>query len=228
MNSVKTFVFDAYGTLFDVHSVTMAADRRFPGKGTELSNGWRAKQLEYTWLRSLMNRYEDFWSVTQAALVATCNAMKLPLDAGTRAELMDAYLSLAPFPEVKKALSALSKMSLAILSNGNPKMLQRVVENSGLEGVFSHLISVDEVRAYKPSPAAYQLAVGKMGVEKRDIGFVSSNFFDIAGATVFGFKTIWLNRAGNTPDELGVAPNVTLKSLTDLVEFAHIQGRADD
>ena len=221
MKSVKTFVFDAYGTLFDVHAVVTAAERRFPGRGTDLSNGWRAKQLEYSWLRSLMNRYEDFWSVTQAALVATCNAMKLPLDAGARAELMDAYLRLGLFPEVKPALSALSGTPLAILSNGSPKMLQQVVKNAGLEGVFSEVISVDEVKTYKPSPVAYQLAVTKMGLEKGAIGFVSSNFFDIAGATAFGFKTIWLNRAGKTPDELGVAPEVTLKSLTDLVELAH-------
>ncbi len=216
MKSVKVFVFDAYGTLFDVHAVIVAAERKFPGRGTEISNRWRAKQLEYTWLRSLMDRYEDFWRVTEAALIATCNAMNLPLDARARAELMNACLQLDPFPEVRKALSALSATPLAILSNGTPKMLEQVVKNAGFEGVFSHIISVDEVRTYKPRAAAYQLAVRKTGVEKDVIGFVSSNFFDVAGAKVFGFRTHWINRSGITPDELGVSPDATLKSLMDL------------
>jgi 2-haloacid dehalogenase len=143
-------MFDAYGTLFDVHSVTIAADRIFPGQGSELSKAWRVRQLEYTWLRSLMNRYEDFWKVTESALVAACNAMKLPLDAAARTELMDAYLRLTPFPEVKEALSALSRRPLAILSNGNPKMLKQVVKNAGLEEAFSHVISVDEAKLINP------------------------------------------------------------------------------
>lgn len=228
MKSVKALVFDAYGTLFDVHSVTEAVDRRFPGRGSEVSNGWRTRQLEYSWLRSLMGRYEDFWRLTEAALIATCHAMKLPLDAGARAELMQAYLTLAPFPEVKKALAALSRMPLAILSNGSPKMLEEVVMNAGLTGIFSHVISVNEVRVYKPSAAAYQLAVKKMGVTAGEIGFVSSNFFDVAGAKVFGFRTHWVNRSEAPAEELGVSPDATLKSLTDLVGLAHHQGRAED
>ena len=218
MKSVKAFVFDAYGTLFDVHSVTVAADRRFPGRGSEVSKAWRTRQLEYTWLRSLMDRYEDFWRVTEAALIATCNAMELPLSPDARAELMEAYLHLAPFPEVKQALGALSRVPLAILSNGSPKMLEQVVKNAGLEGIFAQVISVHEVKIYKPSAAAYQLAVRKLGVERADIGFVSSNFFDVAGGKVFGFRTHWINRSGIAPDELGVSPDATLKSLTDLVD----------
>jgi 2-haloacid dehalogenase len=225
MTSIKALVFDAYGTLFDVHSVTAAVEGKFPGKGAEVSNGWRTRQLEYTWLRSLMNRYEDFWSVTEAALIATCNAMKLPLNAGARGELLEAYLVLSPFPEVKQALRALSGLPLAILSNGSPRMLEQVVKNAGLEGMFSHVISVDELKTYKPSAAAYQLAVRKMGIERGDIGFVSSNFFDVAGAKTFGFRTHWINRSGNTADELGVLPDSTLKSLTDLVGLANLQGR---
>lgn len=225
MRSIKALVFDAYGTLFDVHSIIVALDRRFPGKGPEVSNGWRTRQLEYTWLRSLMDRYEDFWNVTEAALVATCNAMHLRLDAGARAELMEWYLTLARFPEVKQALSALSGVPLAILSNGSPKMLDEVVRNAGLDGVFSNVISVDEVKTYKPSAAAYQLAVRKMGVERGDIGFVSSNFFDIAGAKVAGFRTHWVNRSGAPAEELGVAPDVTLRSLSDLVGLVRAQSK---
>ena len=210
-------MFDAYGTLFDVDSVTIAADRIFPGQGSELSKAWRMRQLEYTWLRSLMNRYEDFWKVTESALVAACNAMKLALDAAARAELMDAYLRLTPFPKVKETLSALSRGPLAILSNGNPKMLKQVVKNAGLEEAFSHVISVDEAKTYKPSPAAYQLAVKKMRSEPGSVGFVSSNFFDVAGAKAFGFRSYWVNRSAIPAEELGVRPDATLKSLKDLV-----------
>lgn len=217
VKSLKSLVFDAYGTVFDVHSIVTALDRIYPGQGAEVSQAWRTRQLEYTWLRSLMGRYEDFWKVTESALVATCKAMTLRLDARTRAELMKGYLSLKPFPEVKKTLSALSEIPKAILSNGNPKMLEDVVKNAGLEGAFSQLISVDEVKIYKPSSAAYQLAVKKMGCNTESIGFVSSNYFDVAGAKVFGFRTYWVNRSGAPGEELGVTPDAILKSLSDLV-----------
>lgn len=219
MKPLKCLVFDAYGTVFDVHSIVTALDRIFPGQGSEVSQAWRTRQLEYTWLRSLMDRYEDFWKVTESALVATCNAMKLHVGAKTRAELMKAYLSLKPFPEVKRTLGALSEIPKAILSNGNPKMLEDVVKNAGLEGAFSQLISVDEVKIYKPSPAAYQLAAKKMGCNAESIGFVSSNFFDVAGAKVFGFRTYWVNRSHIPGEELGVTPDALLKSLGDLIEI---------
>jgi 2-haloacid dehalogenase len=216
---VKALVFDAYGTLFDVQSVISAVNQKFPGQGPAFSAGWRTRQLEYTWLRSLMGKYEDFWQVTEASLVATCNALKLPLDAAAKYQLMDKYLHLDPFPDVKDALKALSHLPLAILSNGSPLMLNAVVENTGLRGVFGHLISVDEVRIYKPAPAVYQLAVKTIGVEKGNIGFISSNFWDNAGAKTFGFRTYWINRAGTAPDELGVQPDAILRLLTDLVDL---------
>lgn len=218
MGSVKALVFDAYGTLFDVASLSQAVERIFPGKGLEASRLWRAKQLEYTWLRSLMGRYEDFWKITEEALIASCKALKLSLDGRSRGELMAGYLRLPLFPEAKRTLQALAGIPLAILSNGSPKMLEEVVRNAGVQGMFSHLISVDEVRTYKPSAAAYQLVVQNMSVEKSQIGFVSSNFFDVAGAKTFGFRTFWVNRSGRTPDELGASPDAVLKSLTDLPE----------
>jgi len=216
---VKALVFDAYGTLFDVQSVISAVDQKFPRQGPAVSAGWRTRQLEYSWLRSLMGNYEDFWHVTQDALVATCKALKLPLDAASNQELMDKYLHLDPFPEIKDALKALSHLPLAILSNGNPMMLNAVVENAGLKGVFAHVISADEVKIYKPAPAVYQLAVKKLGVERPNIGFVSSNFWDSAGAKTFGFRTYWINRGGARPDELGVQADANLKLLTDLVDL---------
>lgn len=218
MKSIKALVFDAYGTLFDVGSLSDGAERVFPGKGLGVSNGWRAKQLEYTWLRSLMHRYEDFWKITGDALIATCAAMKLTLDAKRQRNLMEMYLKLPLFGEVKRALEKLSSAPLAILSNGSPMMLEEMVRNAGVERMFRHVISVDEVKTYKPSAAAYELAVTKIGVEKEEIGFVSSNFFDVAGAKAFGFRTYWVNRSGRTADELGVSPDRIFRLLSDLLE----------
>jgi 2-haloacid dehalogenase len=215
----KAIVFDAYGTLFDVRSVAASVNRKFPGLGQAVSSQWRAKQLEYTWLRSSMGRYEDFWKVTESALAFTCRDMELSCDAATRAQLMESYLHLDLFPEVKEALKFLFGLPLAILSNGTLTMLRAAVKHAGLEGIFAHVISVDEVKIYKPSAAAYQLAARKLGVNATDIGFVSSNFWDAAGAKVFGFKTYWVNRSGVTADELGVTPDATLAALTELVEF---------
>jgi len=218
-NAVTALVFDAYGTLFDVHSVMRTVDKRFPGHGPAVSQGWRTRQLEYTWLRSLMGRYEDFWVVTESALVAACNEMRLQLDASARTELMEAYLHLDLFPEVRRALESLAGRKLAILSNGTPKMLQSVLDGAGLRGVFSRVISVDELKTYKPSPAVYQLAVTQMGLDKGSIGFVSSNYWDVAGAKSFGFRSYWINRSGAAPDELGATPDATLRSLTALADM---------
>jgi 2-haloacid dehalogenase len=216
--SIKALAFDAYGTLFDVQSVISVVNQKFPGQGAAVSAAWRTRQLEYTWLRSLMGRYEDFWRVTESALVATCNALKLSLDAAARAQLMESYLHLKSFPEVKQSLEALSHLPLSILSNGNPKMLNAVVESAGLQGIFTHIISVDEVRTYKPAPAVYELVMKKTSVDKGNIDFVSANFWDGAGAKAFGLRTHWINRTGVPADELSIAPDVTLKSLTDLAD----------
>src|SRR5260370_2508053 len=158
---IKGLAFDAYGTLFDVHSGISAVNEKFPGQGPAVSAGWRTRQLEYTWLRSLMGRYEDFWHVTESALVATCNALKLPLDAAVRAQLMESYLHLDTFPEVKQALKALSHLPLSILSNGSPKMLNAVVKSAGLQGIFTHVISVDQVTIFNPAPFLSALAMKK-------------------------------------------------------------------
>lgn len=215
---IKFLVFDAYGTLFDVHSIISLCNELFPEQGAALSQAWRAKQLEYTWLRSLMGCYEDFWQVTESALIFACKTLNLPCEPATRTQLMDAYLHLKPYPEVRQALSALSNYSLAILSNGSPRMLQAAVKSAGLEGVFSHVISVDEVKIYKPSPQVYQLAPQKTGVDKSAIGFVSSNSWDIIGAKAFGLWTCWVNCTGAPEDELGFTPDVVMNNLTDLAD----------
>jgi 2-haloacid dehalogenase len=216
---VKALVFDAYGTLFEVSSVISVCDEFFPGHGKELSQIWRAKQLEYTWLRSLMGRYEDFWKVTEDALIFVCKTLNLPCESPVCDRLMEAYLHLDTYPEVRYALSALSNYLLAILSNGSSRMLEAMVKNTGLEGMFTHIISADEVGIYKPSPRIYQLAVQKMGVDISSIGFVSSNSFDVNGAKSFGFWTCWVNRLNSTWDELGFLPDATVNNLTDVANI---------
>jgi 2-haloacid dehalogenase len=213
---IKALVFDAYGTLFDVHSVIATCNQHFPEQGPALSKAWRAKQLEYTWLRSLMGRYEDFWQVTEAALVFACKTLNLPCPPATRAELMEAYLHLDPYPEVLPSLKALSNYPLAILSNGSPRMLQAAVESAGLRGIFSHVLSVDAVKIYKPSPRVYELASQKMGVAASAIGFVSSNSWDVIGAKAAGLWTCWVNRSGAPEDELGFLPDARANTLADL------------
>ena len=213
---VEALVFDAYGTLFDVHSVIALCNEIFPDRGAELSQRWRAKQLEYTWLRSLMGRYEDFWQVTQAALAMACNSLSLECSTAARDRLMDEYLRLQPYPEVAQSLRSLSGRRLAILSNGNPRMLDAAVRNAGLAEWISEIISVDEVKIYKPSPRVYELAPQKLGVKKEAVGFVSSNCWDAIGAASFGFQTFWVNRAGLPADELGFGPDVTMTNLAEL------------
>lgn len=213
---IRALAFDAYGTLFDVHSVIDLCEQLYPGKGEKLSLVWRAKQLEYTWLRSLMGEYEDFQRITEASLRYACKSLGQPCDTEVRDTLMNAYLRLAPYPEAKGALGRLSGLPLAILSNGSPGMLNPVVRNNGLEGTFAHVISVDEVKTYKPSPRVYELAPKKLGVPKENIGFVSSNYWDAVGAKAFGFQVFWINRTGAVPDELGRSPEAILNSLAEL------------
>jgi 2-haloacid dehalogenase len=213
---VRAITFDAYGTLFDVHSVIATCSRKFPGRGAELSKLWRAKQLEYTWLRSLMGQYEDFWRVTESALAFACNSLSLACPPETRRELMESYLHLDSFPDAKAALAKLAQYKLAILSNGSPKMLDAVVEGTGLKGMFAEVISADEVKIYKSSPRVYGLVSKHLGVSNSAIAFVSSNFWDIAGAKSYGFFTCWVNRCNLVEDELGVKPDVTVKTLDRL------------
>ena len=214
--NLKALVFDAYGTLFDVHSVARLCDELWPGQGLALSQLWRTKQLEYTWQRSLMRRYKDFADVTVDGLRYACAALGLSLSEVQVTRLREAYLSLATFPEVKEALRALSHLQLAILSNGSPSMLDALLANAGLRGVFSAVISVDPLKTYKPTPDVYQLAVKRLGVTKNEIGFVSSNCWDACGAKSFGFRTFWINRSDAPVDRLDAAPDRVIRSLADL------------
>ena len=213
---IKALVFDAYGTLFDVHSVVALCDKLYPGKGAALSQLWRAKQLEYTWLRSLMGRYEDFARITADSLRYASGVLGLELEASHVLQLMDAYDRLTLFRDARKILPALTQYRRAILSNGAPAMLEAVVRNSGLASHLEAVLSVDLARTYKPDPRVYQLAVDRLGVAKAEMGFVSSNYWDAAGAKAFGFKVFWIDRGNALPDALGAAPDMALNKLTDL------------
>ena len=215
MGPIRGYVFDAYGTLFDVHSV-IEAGRAITGDPAALSLLWRQKQLEYTWLRSLMGRYEDFWSVTEAALRFSVRRLGLTADEPQLARLMDAYLSLACFPEVEAALERLVARPRAILSNGSPRMLAAAVASSGLGRHLQHVLSVDTVRVFKPAPAVYALGPRALGIPAADLLFVSSNAWDVAGAKSFGYQVAWCNRSGAPREELGVQPDLEIARLDQL------------
>lgn len=210
----KALVFDAYGTLYDVHSVARRCDALWPGRGAQLSQMWRSKQLEYTWLRSLMGRYVPFSQVTREALVYSCESLGLAIDADGQQTLMREYLALTPYPDVSGFLKNLKIAKRAILSNGSPDMLDPLVAHSGL--AFDAVLSVDEVKVFKPAHAVYQLAVDRLGVKKEEIGFVSSNCWDALGAKSFGFRVWWINRGGAPADRLGFTPDAILSTLGDL------------
>ena len=233
--TVRALVFDAYGTLYDVQSVQAQAETLCPGKGEVISHVWRLKQLEYTWLRSLMQEYEDFWELTGAALDFALRAAGVEPKDATREPLMENYLHLDPYPEAQEALAALAGHKLAILSNGNPKMLQELVRNSGLDRWIEAAISVDGARAYKPHRSCYALVEPSLGVPKDEVLFVSSNSFDVTGAKAFGFAVAWIRRSGGgapatmfgmlrgRAEELGHAPDHTVSALTDLPELLRVR-----
>lgn len=214
---LQALVFDAYGTLYDVASVTTLCDRHFEGHGRAISDIWRQKQLEYTWLSSLMGRYQDFWQLTAAGLRFACGSLGLTLSEDTFRELMENYLQLAPYAEVPGALRQLSAhMPLAILSNGSPEMLLKVTQHNGFTPYLKDVISVHELRTFKPSPGVYELAVSKLGIPKEAIGFVSSNSWDAVGAKAFGFQVFWINRFDRFQEQLGVSPDHEIRSLDEI------------
>jgi len=221
MRNLRSIVFDLYGTLYDVYSVARLCDETYPGKGDQLSRLWRQKQLEYTWLRSLMGQYADFEQVTEDALRHGCAHLGLPLDAATRQRLSEAYLRLSPFPGIPVALQRLKSAGfrLGILSNGSRHSIAQVVSNSGMNWAFDHLISVEEVRVFKPDHRVYGLAEQRMGCAREEILFVSSNAWDASGAAHFGFPVCWINRQQGVFEELGVRPTHTVPDLETMSDW---------
>ena len=200
-------------------SVTALCEQMFPGNGAALATVWRSKQLQYTLLRSMMNRYEDFWQVTQEGLVYAARTLKLDLDVDKRTRLMDAYRTLAAFPDVKPGLQQLQAMGLrlGVLSNGEPKMLESAARSAGIADLLDAMISVDELKVFKPSPRVYELAATHLNTPKHRIGFVTSNNWDAHGAGSAGLTTFWIQRAAAEPaEELGYPPAHVVHVLTDL------------
>ena len=215
MVAAQAFVFDAYGTLFDVHGV-VATLKEVTAQAEAVSLLWRTKQLEYTWLRSLMGRYVDFWAVTDEALRFALKRHGVQLSADRHAAMLNAYLQLSAYPEVPATLEALAPRPSALLSNGSPRMLDAAVVSSGLTGTFTHILSADSVKAYKPDPRVYALAPKALGLPTGAIVFVSSNAFDVMGAKAYGFQVAWINRTNVQADELGLTPDIVLSRLDEL------------
>ena len=215
--NIKACVFDAYGTLFDVHSAVGKYHERLGDVADQVSNIWRTKQLEYTWLRSLMKKHADFWQVTQDGLDYALDVFNIT-DNQLRNDLIDAYLHLKCYPEVPDTLAKLkdSGRQLAILSNGSPAMLEAVVKTSGLGDLVQTTLSVEMVGVFKPDPAVYQLAVNRLGVEAAEIVFMSANAWDAVGATAFGLRVAWINRFSQRPERLPFQPDIEIKTLAEL------------
>lgn len=237
---IKAIVFDAYGTLYDIQSVASVTEQAFPGYGEVITQIWRMKQLEYTWLRSLMQRYADFSAVTRESLTYTLDVLGLSHDAATFEKVMDKYLHLDPYPDAKATLTALKERKRAILSNGSRDMLAALVQNSGFAPLLDAVLSVDAVQVFKPSPKTYALVEQALSVKPDEVVFVSSNPFDASGAKAFGFKVAWIERvtsvalAGEArglqtigplamfkatrlrPDPFGFDPDWTISTLSEL------------
>lgn len=212
-------VFDAYGTLFDVHSVARVAGELFPGSGDALSQLWRQKQLEYSWLRAMGNRYKPFSEVTADALAFAAERLGLALEPQAAARLMGLYSALPAFAENLDALHRLraAGLPLGILSNGNPAMIEASVRSAGMQGLFAHLLSAEQVRSFKTMTSVYALAPQAFGCPPERILFVSSNSWDAIGARWFGFTSFWINRAGAPAERLDAEPHHTGRLLTDVV-----------
>lgn len=217
---IKAIAFDAF-PIFDPRPVFALVEKMFPGRGAELSNEWRLRQFEYTWLRVAAQRYVDFWQITQQALEFAADKLQLKLTQDRRDELMNAYLGLKAWPDVIPALVSLkdSGLRLAFLSNFTSGMLEANIESAGLSGFFKHVLSTDRVKTYKPDPRAYQLGTDSLKLERKEILFVALAGWDAAGAKLFGYPTFWLNRQKMPAEKLDASPDGAGDSLAQLVRF---------
>jgi 2-haloacid dehalogenase len=219
--SPSAVLFDAYGTLFDVYSVGLLAEQLYPGQGDKLAQLWRDKQIEYTRLVSMSGRYQPFWQVTQAGLRFAAQKLALPLNQGNEDRLMNQYRHLSAFPENREVLEALKARGVqaGVLSNGDPEMLAVAVKSAGFADLLDPVLSVHETRRYKTDPATYALGPAALGLDAKQILFVSSNGWDAIGATWYGYTTLWVNRSGGPLEQLGTSPTRTGRSLRDVLDF---------
>jgi len=219
MKNIKAIIFDAYGTLFDVNSAAEKCKDKLGDKWEGFANYWRTTQLEYTWLRSLMNRHKDFWQVTEDSLDKSMKFFKI--DSSMRNDLLDLYKILSPFSEVKETLKKLKKkdLKLAILSNGTPSLLENLVKNNNLENIFDDIFSIEEVGIFKPDSKVYELPVNKYNIKKDEILFLSANTWDVSGGGNYGYNSVWVNRNKNIFDNLDYQPLDEIHDLSGLLEI---------
>jgi 2-haloacid dehalogenase len=217
----QAVLFDAYGTLFDVYSVTLAAEQMFPGRGEKLALLWRDKQIEYSRLLTMSGRYASFWDLTCAALRYALLRFELPIDPAGEARLLAQYRTLNPFPENRAVLAKLKQRGIraGILSNGDPPMLEAAVQSAGFADLVNPVLSADSVKRFKTDPVVYALGPKALELPARDILFVSSNAWDAVGAAWYGYTTLWINRSGAPLEQLGVEPTRTGASLREVLSF---------
>ena len=219
MKNTKAIIFDAYGTLFDVNSAAEKSKEKLGEKWESFANYWRTTQLEYTWLRSLMNRHKDFWKITEDSLDKSIKVHKI--DNSLRDELLDLYKVLKPFSEVERTLKTLKKSNykLAILSNGTPSLLNKLVNSNSLKNIFDDIFSVEDVGIYKPDSKVYDIPINKYKIQKNEVVFLSANTWDVSGAGNYGYQSIWVNRSNNIFDKLDFTPKHEVSNLSELLDL---------
>ena len=219
MMKTKAVVFDAYGTLFDVNSAAEKCKEKIGANWEAFANFWRTTQLEYTWLRSLMKRHKNFWEVTEDSLDKTMEVFNIKKD--LKEELLSLYKILSPYPEVRGVLDDLKKKNykLAILSNGNPTLLNELVASNKLNDLFDDLFSIEEVKVYKPDSRVYEIPIKKYNVKANEITFLSANTWDVSGGGNFGYNSIWVNRNKSVFDNLDFQPKNEINNLTQLLDI---------
>ena len=219
MKNIKAIIFDAYGTLFDVNSAAEKCKDKIGEKWERFANFWRTTQLEYTWLRSLMDRHKDFWQVTEDSLDKSMKAFDI--DPSMRNELLNLYKVLSPFEEVPKTLKTLKekKFKLAILSNGTPSLLDELVKSNNLDNLFDDIFSIEQVGVYKPSSRVYDMPIKKYNINKSEVAFLSANTWDVSGGGNYGYQSIWVNRNNNIFDNLDFRPKYQITDLKKLIQL---------
>ena len=219
MKNIKAIIFDAYGTLFDVNSAAEKCKDKIGDKWEGFANYWRTTQLEYTWLRTLMNRHKDFWAVTEDSLDKSMQAFKI--DPSMKNELLDLYKVLSTFPEVKDVLQNLKEKNykLAILSNGTPSLLNELVKSNNLDNIFDDIFSVEEVKIYKPHSKVYNIPITKYQIQKNEVVYLSANTFDVSAVGNFGFNPVWVNRNKGIFDNLDYVPKYQIDNLSKLIDI---------
>ena len=219
MKNIKAIIFDAYGTLFDVNSAAEKCRDKIGDKWERFANFWRTTQLEYTWLRSLMNRHKDFWQITEDSLDKSMKVFDI--DPSMRNELLNLYKVLSPYKEVPDTLKALKekKFKLAILSNGTPSLLDELVKSNDLENLFDDIFSIEQVGVYKPSSRVYDMPIKKYNISKSEVAFLSANTWDVSGGGNYGYQSIWVNRNNNIFDNLDFKPKYQITDLNKLIQL---------